>query len=143
MEIIGRRWTITYCLAGSLPGLLMMAGAHAAGDYATVVFVTGALITGFTVLSTFSAVRMYLAGSPDGAARTRAIFLASSSARRSSPPCSYPSCWRRTPARQTIFFGTLIVVAALGAFVPVLFGRETVGHLETVSEAVPELSKIG
>ena len=61
MEIIGRRWTITYCLAGSLPGLLMMAGAHAAGHYATVVFVTGALITGFTVLSTFSAVRMYLA----------------------------------------------------------------------------------
>jgi hypothetical protein len=33
-----------------------------------------------------------------------------------------------------------MAVAALGAFVPVLFGRETVGHLETVSEAVPELA---
>ena len=60
MEIIGRRWTITYCLAGSLPGLLMMAAAHSSGQYATVMFVAGALITGFTVLSTFTAVRVYL-----------------------------------------------------------------------------------
>ena len=35
MEVIGRRWTITYCLVGSLPGLLMMAVAHHAGSYAT------------------------------------------------------------------------------------------------------------
>src|ERR1700759_882986 len=28
MEVIGRRWTITYCLAGSLPGLCLMALAH-------------------------------------------------------------------------------------------------------------------
>ena len=60
MEVIGRRWTITYCFAGSLPGLLMMAVAHLAGHYATVLFVAGALITGFTVLSTFTAVRVYL-----------------------------------------------------------------------------------
>ena len=75
MEIIGRRWTITYCLAGSLPGLLMMAVAHSAGRYATVVFVAGALITGFTVLSTFTAVRVYLSEQfPTALARPRAIF---------------------------------------------------------------------
>jgi hypothetical protein len=31
MEIIGRRWTIFYALAGSLPGLFMMMMAHRAG----------------------------------------------------------------------------------------------------------------
>ncbi len=40
----------------------------------------------------------------------------------------------------TIFFGTILVVAAAGAFIPVLFGKETVGQLETVSEGVPELA---
>jgi len=30
MEIIGRRWTIFYALAGSLPGLLLMMLAHRA-----------------------------------------------------------------------------------------------------------------
>ena len=60
MEIIGRRWTIFYALAGSLPGLFLMLTAHRAGDLATVVMVTGALITGFTVLSAFTACRVYL-----------------------------------------------------------------------------------
>jgi hypothetical protein len=40
----------------------------------------------------------------------------------------------------TIFFGTLAAVASIGAFVPVLFGKETVGQLETVTERVPELA---
>ena len=40
----------------------------------------------------------------------------------------------------TIFFGSLAVVASIGAFVPVLFGKETVGQLETVTEGVPELA---
>jgi hypothetical protein len=31
-------------------------------------------------------------------------------------------------------------VASIGAFVPVLFGKETVGQLETVSEGVPGLA---
>ncbi|MGO9998773.1 MAG: hypothetical protein ACLPKW_13675, partial [Acetobacteraceae bacterium] len=37
----------------------------------------------------------------------------------------------------TIFFGTILVVVAIGAFIPLLFGRETVGQLETVTERVP------
>jgi hypothetical protein len=40
----------------------------------------------------------------------------------------------------TIFFGTIFAVVAIGAFVPVLFGKETVGQLETVSEAVPAVA---
>ena len=60
MEIIGRRWTITYALAGSLPGLGLMLMAHRAGASATIVMVAGGLITGFTVLSAFTATRVYL-----------------------------------------------------------------------------------
>ncbi len=40
----------------------------------------------------------------------------------------------------TIFFGTILVVVAIGAFIPVLFGKETVGQLETVSEGIPAVA---
>jgi PAS domain S-box-containing protein len=40
----------------------------------------------------------------------------------------------------TIFFGTIFAVVAIGAFIPVLFGKETIGQLETVSEAVPAVA---
>jgi hypothetical protein len=38
-------------------------------------------------------------------------------------------------ASPTIFFGTIFVVVAISAFIPRIFGRETVGQLETVTEA--------
>jgi hypothetical protein len=31
----------------------------------------------------------------------------------------------------TIFFGTIVIAASIGAFIPLIFGRETVGQLET------------
>jgi hypothetical protein len=40
----------------------------------------------------------------------------------------------------TIFFGAIFVVVAIGAFIPVMFGRETVGQLETVTEGAPALA---
>jgi hypothetical protein len=36
----------------------------------------------------------------------------------------------------TIFFGSILVAVAIGAFIPLLFGRETVGQLEAVTERV-------
>jgi hypothetical protein len=39
-----------------------------------------------------------------------------------------------------IFFGTILVVVTIGAFIPLVFGRETVGQLETVTEGVPALA---
>jgi hypothetical protein len=38
------------------------------------------------------------------------------------------------------FFGTIVIVVMCGAFIPVLFGKETVGQLEHVTERglVPE-----
>ena len=38
------------------------------------------------------------------------------------------------------FFGTIVVIVSLGAFIPLLFGKETVGQLEAVTELVPELA---
>ena len=43
-------------------------------------------------------------------------------------------------ASPTIFFGTIFVVVAIGAFIPLIFGKETVGQLETVTEGVPALA---
>jgi MFS transporter, putative metabolite:H+ symporter len=139
MEVIGRRWTITYCLAGSLPGLLLMAMAHSAGHYSTAVFVAGALITGFTVLSTFTAVRVYLSEQFPTALRGRGQYFGETCGRFVAGVLA-PFLLAPYTGSPMIFFGSLAVVAAIGAFVPVLFGKETVGQLETVSEAVPELA---
>jgi MFS family permease len=139
MEVIGRRWAITYCLAGALPGLLMMAMAHSAGHYATVVFVIGALITGFTVLSTFPAVRVYLSEQFPTALRGRGQYFGEASGRIFAGVAA-PFLLEPYTGSPTIFFGTLVIVAAIGAFVPVLFGKETVGQLETVSEGAPGLA---
>jgi MFS family permease len=136
MEIIGRRWTIFYALAGSLPGLLLMLLAHRAGDLATVAMVTGALITGFTVLSAFTACRVYLSEQFPTALRGRGQPFGESTGRLFAGVLA-PYLMEPHTGSATIFFGTIFAVVAIGAFIPVLFGKETVGQLETVSEAVP------
>jgi MFS family permease len=136
MEIIGRRWTIFYALAGSLPGLFMMLIAHRMGDYATVVMVAGALITGFTVLSAFTACRVYLSEQFPTALRGRGQPFGESTGRLFAGVLA-PFLMEPHTGSATIFFGTIFVVVAIGAFIPVLFGKETVGQLETVTEGVP------
>jgi MFS family permease len=139
MEIIGRRWTIAYALAGSLPGLCLMLLAHQAGDYATVVMVAGALITGFTVLSAFTATRVYLSEQFPTALRGRGHIFGESFARLFAGVLA-PFLMEPYTGSATIFFGTILVVVAIGAFIPLGLGRETVGQLETVTELVPELA---
>ena len=133
MEIIGRRWTIAYALAGSLPGIGLMAAAHWAGSAAAVVFIAGALITGFPVLSAFPCTRVYLSEQFPTALRGRGHFFGESSARLIAG-VAFPLFLEHHTASPVVFFGTLLVVVAIGAFVPLLFGRETVGQLETVTE---------
>jgi MFS family permease len=137
MEVIGRRWAITYCLGGSVPGLLLMATAHNAGDYSTVVIAAGALITGFTVLSTFPAVRVYLTEQFPTALRGRGHYFGEASGRVFSAVLA-PFLLEPYTGSATIFFGTLLIVALIGAFVAPLFGRETTGQLETVTEGASE-----
>ena len=139
MEIIGRRWTIAYALAGSLPGLFMMLLAHRAGEYATVVMVAGGLITGFTVLSAFTATRVYLSEQFPTALRGRGQIFGESFGRLFAGVLA-PFLMVPHTGSPTIFFGTILVVVSVGAFIPLLFGRETVGQLETVTEGIPALA---
>jgi MFS transporter, putative metabolite:H+ symporter len=137
MEIIGRRWTITYALAGSLPGLVLMLTAHRAGASATVVMVAGGLITGFTVLSAFTATRVYLSEQFPTALRGRGQPFGESFGRIFAGVLS-PFLMVSHTGSPTIFFGTIAVVVAIGAFIPPLFGKETVGQLEIIAEEAAE-----
>jgi len=139
MEVIGRRWTIAYALAGSLPGIFLMLMAHRAGQYATVVMIAGGLITGFTVLSAFTATRVYLSEQFPTALRGRGHIFGESFGRLFAGVLA-PFLMEPHTASPTIFFGTILIVVAIGAFIPLLFGRETVGQLETVSEGAPALA---
>ncbi|MBV8119034.1 MAG: MFS transporter [Alphaproteobacteria bacterium] len=134
MEIIGRRWTIFYALAGSLPGVFLMMMAHRAEANATIVMLAGGLITGFTVLSSFSATRVYLSEQFPTALRGRGHIFGESFGRIFAGVLG-PFLMTPYTGSPTIFFGTILVVVGIGALIPVVFGRETVGQLETVTEA--------
>jgi MFS family permease len=137
MEIIGRRWTICYALLGALPGLCLMLLAHRAGGLAGALMLVGALITGFTALSAGTAARIYLSEQFPTALRGRGHMFGESFGRMFSGVLA-PFLMAPFTGSPIIFFGTMLVVAAIGAFVPVVFGRETVGQLEVVTESVPE-----
>jgi putative MFS transporter len=139
MEVIGRRWTIFYALIGALPGLCLMLLAHRAGAYASSLMVVGALITGFTALSAATSFRVYLAEQFPTGLRGRGHIFGESTGRIFSGVLA-PFLMAPFTGSATIFFGTMLVVASIGAFIPVILGRETVGQLEVVSEAVPELA---
>jgi putative MFS transporter len=139
MEVIGRRWTIFYAMFGALPGLVLMMMAHRAGPYATIVMVAGALMTGFTALSTATAFRVYLAEQFPTALRGRGHIFGESVGRIFSGVTA-PFLMEPHVASPAIFFGTIIVMVMIGAFIPLLFGRETVGQLETVTEGAPALA---
>jgi len=140
MEIIGRRWTITYCLGGAIPGLALMGMAHRTGAYATVAMSAGAIITGLTVLSSFTAVRVYLSEQFPTALRGRGHFFGEATGRFFAGVLT-PFLLEPYTGSATIFFGTIAVVVAIGASVPLLFGKETVGQLEMVTEVIPEPGK--
>jgi MFS family permease len=137
MELIGRRWTIAYALLGSLPGLGLMLLAHHAGNLAGVMMVAGGLILGFTALSAFTATRVYMSEQFPTSLRGRGHIFGESFARLFAGGLA-PYLMEPHTGSATIFFGTIFVVVAIGAFIPITFGRETVGQLETVTELVPE-----
>ena len=139
MEVIGRRWTITGSFALAIPGLLLMMTAHRMGSAATIVFEVGTLITGFTVLSCFPAVRMYLSEQFPTALRGRGHFFGESFARVFAGVIA-PYLMASHTGSPAIFFGTMVGVVAVGACIPLMFGRETLGNLEAFTETAPELA---
>jgi MFS family permease len=140
MEIIGRRWTICFVMAGSLPGFCLMLLAHTGGQHARSLMIAGGLIIGFTVVSSFSAIRVYLSEQFPTALRGRGHIFGESVGRIAIGGGLMPFVLAPHTNSPAIFFGTLAVVVALGAFVPVVFGKETVGQLEAVAEEVPVLA---
>jgi MFS family permease len=137
MEVIGRRWTITAAFLLAIPGLVLMVMAHDMGRIATVVFSVGALITGFTVLSCFPAVRIYLSEQFPTALRGRGHFFGESFGRVFAGVIA-PFVMASHTGSPSIFFGTMVVMVLIGACIPFAFGRETVGNLETFTEALPQ-----
>jgi len=139
MEIIGRRWTITGSFVLAIPGLLLMMMAHRLGAASTLVFEAGTLITGFTVLSSFPAVRMYLSEQFPTALRGRGHFFGESFGRVFAGVIA-PYLMASHTGSPAIFFGSMVGVVAVGACIPLTFGRETLGNLETFTETAPELA---
>jgi MFS family permease len=133
MEIIGRRWTITYALVGSLPGLALMMMAHEAPDWAATLMMVGALITGFTVLSAATASRIYLSEQFPTALRGRGHSFGEAFGRIFSGVLG-PFLMAPFTGSPTIFFGTMATIVAVGAFIPLFLGRETIGQLEMVTD---------
>ncbi|MGB9649110.1 MAG: MFS transporter [Stellaceae bacterium] len=139
MEIIGRRWTIFYVMAGSLPGFCLMLFSHTAGAYARVLMIAGGLIIGFTVVSAFSATRVYLSEQFPTALRGRGHIFGESCGKLFAGGL-VPFFMAPHTGSPTIFFGTMLLFAAIGAFVPIVWGKETIGQLEAVAEEVPALA---
>jgi len=98
--------------------------------------VTGALMTGFTALSGATAFRIYLSEQFPTALRGRGHIFGESVGRVFSGVLA-PFLMAPHTGSATIFFGTILVAVTVGAFIPLLFGRETVGQLETVTEGAP------
>jgi MFS family permease len=101
--------------------------------------VAGGLILGFTVLSAFTATRVYLSEQFPTALRGRGQPFGESTARLFAGVLA-PFLMEPHTGSAPIFFGTIFVVVAIGAFIPLVFGRETVGQLETVTEGEPALA---
>jgi putative MFS transporter len=139
MQWIGRRMTIFLAMFLSVFGLGAMVLAHGVTgrvlgyDARNFVFVLGVVITGLTVLSSFPAVRIYMTEQFPTSIRGRGYFLAEMIG-RAVAGIPVPFLLSQHLGSPTIFFGSVLLFSVLGAFVPLLFGRETVGQLELVTE---------
>ena len=132
MEIIGRRWAIFYVMAGGLPGFLLMLLSHTAGPYARALMIAGGLITGFTVVSAFPATRLYLSEQFPTALRGRGHLFGELVGRIFAGGL-LPFFMAPHTGSPTIFFGTMLLFAAIGAVVPIVWGKETVGQIEVIA----------
>jgi MFS family permease len=101
--------------------------------------IAGGLITGFTVVSAFSATRVYLSEQFPTALRGRGHIFGESCGRIFAGGL-VPFFMAPHTGSPIIFFGTMLLFSAIGAAVPILFGKETVGQIELVTETVPELA---
>jgi len=101
--------------------------------------IAGGLIIGFTVVSAFSATRVYLSEQFPTSLRGRGHLFGESCGKLFAGGL-LPFFMAPHTGSPTIFFGTMLILAAIGAVVPIVWGKETVGQIELVTETVPELA---
>jgi putative MFS transporter len=134
MEKIGRRLTILITFSVACAGLILMSTAHSTGEaFGKIVFIIGTFIVGFSVISSFPVVRIYMTEQFPTELRGRGYFL-SEAIGRGIAGIAIPYFIIGHLASPIIFFGTVIVFTMTGAVVPILFGNETVGQLEVVTQ---------
>jgi MFS family permease len=140
MEIISQRWTIFYVMGAALPGFCLMLLSHTAGPYARVLMIAGGLVTGFTVVSAFSATRVYISEQFPTALPGRGHIFGESCGRIFAGGL-VPFFMAPHTGSPTIFFSTMLLFAAIGAFVPIVWGKETIGQIEVIpAEPAMELA---
>ena len=113
----------------------LMLFSHTAGPYARVLMIAGGRYRGVGIQRD---TRLPVRAVPDGTARPRPhlrrirgkLFAGGLVPFFMAPHTGSP----------TIFFGTMLLFAAIGAFVPIVWGKETIGQLEAVAEEVPALA---
>jgi MFS family permease len=93
----------------------------------------GAMVLGFTALSSFPAVRVYLSEQFPTALRGRGNIFGEAFGRIFAGVLA-PFFMEPHTGSPIVFFGTIVIIVSCGAFIPLLFGKETVGQLERVTE---------
>jgi hypothetical protein len=83
-------------------------------------------------LSSFTVVRVYLSEQFPTALRGRGNVFGEAFGRIFAGVLA-PFLMEPHVGDPLVFFGTIAIVVMCGAFIPVLFGKETVGQLEAVS----------
>jgi hypothetical protein len=91
------------------------------------------------VLSAFTATRVYLSEQFPTVLRGRGHTFGESTGRVFAGVLA-PFLMEPYTGSPTIFFGTILVIVVIGAFIPLLFGRETVGQFEVVTAGNPALA---
>jgi hypothetical protein len=105
--------------------------SHRARPYARVLMIAGGLIVGFTVVSAFPATRVYLSEQFPTALRGRGHLFGESCGKIFAGGL-VPFFMVPHTGSPTIFFGRMLFFAAIGAFVPIVWGKETTGQIEVI-----------
>jgi MFS family permease len=132
MEIVGRRRAIFFVMGGAVPGFCLMLLSRMAGASAGLLMTVGGLIIGFTTVSAFPATRMYLSEQFPTALRGRGHLFGESSGKLFAGGL-LPFFMAPHTGSPTIFFGTMMLFAAIGAVVPIAWGKETTGQIEVIA----------
>ena len=113
---------------------------HTAGLYARSLMIAGGLIVGFTVVSAFPATACTCPSSSRQHCAAAATIFGESCGKIFGGGL-LPFFMTPHTGSPAIFFGTMLLFAAIGALVPIVWGKETIGQIEVIAaERLPEFA---